>query len=93
MIYFEFGFELVRKVIDRMVGVLGRCRLVLRSGISIYPTYYLMRSKSMVGGGIARLDLLNSSSLLSDDLILSRSSPFRSPIPADISQSSLSTVL
>jgi hypothetical protein len=30
MICFEWG----RKVIDRMVGVLGRCRLVWRSGIS-----------------------------------------------------------
>jgi len=28
--------ELGRKVIDRMVGVLGRCRLVLRSGISVF---------------------------------------------------------
>jgi hypothetical protein len=33
MICFEFA-GLGRKVIDRMVGVLGRCRLVWRSGIS-----------------------------------------------------------
>ena len=46
MIYFEFGFELVRKVIDRMVGVLGRCRLVWRSGISIFPAYYLMGARA-----------------------------------------------
>ena len=46
MICFEFGFELVRKVIDRMVGVLGRCRLVWRSGISVYPTYHLIRARA-----------------------------------------------
>jgi len=37
MICFEFGFGwLGRKVIDRMVGVLERCRLVWRSGISYH---------------------------------------------------------
>ena len=60
MICFE-SVGWVRKVIDRMVGVLGRCRLVWRSGISFYPVYYLMRSESMAGGGIARLNLLVSS--------------------------------
>jgi hypothetical protein len=45
MICFEFGFVgWVRKVIDRMVGVLGRCRLVWRSGIS-----YRSQHKAHVG--------------------------------------------
>jgi hypothetical protein len=39
MICFEsVGWE--RKVIDRMVGVLGRCRLVWRSGISYRPWHW-----------------------------------------------------
>jgi hypothetical protein len=50
-------FGLGRKVIDRMVGVLGRCRLVWRSGISYHSRYgahegWNCRS-GWVGGGRA----------------------------------------
>jgi hypothetical protein len=46
MICFE-SVGLGRKVIDRMVGVLGRCRLVWRSGIS-----YRSQHKAHIGWDI-----------------------------------------
>ena len=44
MICSEFVGWWGRKVIDRMVGVLGRCRLVWRSGIS-----YRSQHKAHIG--------------------------------------------
>jgi hypothetical protein len=56
MICFE-SVGLGRKVIDRMVGVLGRCRLVWKSGISYrsrYRAHIGWNSRSgWVGGGRA----------------------------------------
>ena len=68
MIYFEFefGFGLGHMVIDRMVGVLGRCILVWRSGISVYPANHLVRSESKSSVG----DIVGS--------LFSRAQPFQS---------------
>jgi hypothetical protein len=84
MICFEF-VEWGRKVIDRMVGVLERCRLVWTSGISVYPSYDSMRgeSKSIVRGGTACLvnPLCRATSIVQ---ALSSDSVHHPPISAQI---------